>query len=67
MAALDWALYIFVLRPVRRLSAFAERASKGETEMSEIPVKGQDEISRLTAALNRMYISLHKAMRLLNG
>jgi HAMP domain-containing protein len=35
--------------------------------MSEIPVKGQDEISRLTAALNRMYISLHKAMRLLNG
>jgi HAMP domain-containing protein len=67
LAALDWALYIFVLRPVRRLSAFAERASTGETGMSEIPVEGRDEVSRLTAALNRMYISLQKAMRLLDG
>jgi HAMP domain-containing protein len=67
LGALDWALYIFVLRPVRRLSAFADRASTGEMGMSELPVKGRDEISRLTAALNRMYISLRKAMRLLDG
>jgi HAMP domain-containing protein len=67
MAALNWALYVFVLRPVRRLSAFADRASMGETGMPEIPVEGQDEICRLTASFNRMYISLQKAMRLLGG
>jgi protein-histidine pros-kinase len=65
LGVLDWALYIFVLRPMRRLSAFADRASAGETGMPEIPVEGQDEISRLTASLNRMYISLQKAIRLL--
>ena len=65
LGALDWALYVFVLRPVRRLSSFADRASTGETGMPEIPVEGRDEISRLTASLNRMYISLQKAMRLL--
>jgi HAMP domain-containing protein len=67
LGVLDWALYVFVLRPVRRLSAFADRASTGETGMSEIPVAGQDEISRLTASLNRMYISLQKALRLLGA
>ena len=65
VAALNWALNIFVLRPVRRLSAFADRASTGETGMLEIPVEGQDEIARLTASFNRMYISLQKAMRML--
>jgi len=67
LATLDWLLYVFVLRPVRRLSAFADRASLGETGMPEIPVKGRDEISRLTGSLNRLYISLQKALRLLGG
>jgi protein-histidine pros-kinase len=67
LGALDWALYVLVLRPVRRLSAFADRASTGETGMAEIPVEGRDEISRLTASFNRMYISLRKALQLLEG
>ena len=67
VAVLDWALYVLVLRPVRRLSAFADSASTGETGMPEIPVQGKDDISRLTASFNRMYISLQKAMRLLGG
>ncbi len=67
LGALDWALYVLVLRPVRRLSAFADHASTGEMGMPEIPVEGRDEISRLTASFNRMYISLQKAMRLLGG
>jgi HAMP domain-containing protein len=67
LGALDWALFVFVLRPVRRLSAFADRASTGETGMPEITVEGQDEIARLTASLNRMYISLQKAMRMLGS
>jgi protein-histidine pros-kinase len=67
LGTLDWALYVFVLRPVRRLSSFADRASMGETGMSGIPAGGNDDISRLTASINRMYISLQKAMRLLGG
>jgi HAMP domain-containing protein len=66
LAALDWALYVFVLRPVRLLSAFADRAST-ELGLPEIPAKGHDEISRLTISLNRMYISLQKAIRMLGG
>ena len=67
LAVLDWALYVFVLRRVTLLSAFADRASTGEMGMPEIAVEGQDEISRLTASLNRMYVSLQKAIRLLGG
>jgi HAMP domain-containing protein len=65
VVVLNLALSFLVLRPVRRLSAFADRASTGETGMPEIPVHGKDEICRLTASFNRMYISLQKAMRLL--
>jgi protein-histidine pros-kinase len=67
VAVLDWSLYVFVLRPVRSLSAFANRASMGEIEMPEMPVRGRDEISELTASFNRTYISLQKAMRMLGG
>lgn len=66
LAVVDWALYVFVLRPVRRLSAFADHAST-ELGLPEIPAKGHDEISRLTISLNRMYISLQKAIRMLGG
>jgi protein-histidine pros-kinase len=67
LVALDAALYVLVLQPVRRLSALADRASMGETGMPEIPVQGRDEICLLTASFNRMYISLQKALRLLGG
>jgi|SRR5579884_1914800 len=65
LIALDLALYAFVVRPVRQLSAFADRVSTGETDMPEIPVRGKDEISILTASFNRMYVSLQKALRML--
>src|SRR5947209_4722688 len=65
LIALDLGLYTFVIRPVRRLSAFADRVSTGETDMPEIPVRGSDEISALTASFNRMYVSLQKALRML--
>jgi hypothetical protein len=35
--------------------------------MPEIPIEGHDELSLLTALLNRMYISLQKALRLLGA
>jgi len=67
LIALDVALYVFVIGPVRRLSAFADQVSTGQIDMPEIPVRGKDEISVLTASFNRMYVSLQKAMQMLGG
>src|SRR5581483_6033221 len=65
LIAIDLALYAFVVQPVRSLSSFADRVSTGETDMPEIPVRGKDEISVLTASFNRMYVSLRKALNML--
>jgi HAMP domain-containing protein len=67
MAAIDAALLFIVIRPVRKLSESADRISNGDMSLSELPVKGADEISAVTASFNRMYVSLQKAFRLLNG
>jgi protein-histidine pros-kinase len=64
---IDAALVFIVIRPVRKLASVADRISSGETGASELPVKGTDEISVLTAAFNRMYVSLQKAFQMLNG
>ncbi|HEY6468079.1 MAG TPA: DUF3365 domain-containing protein [Candidatus Acidoferrales bacterium] len=64
---IDAALVSIVIRPVRKLASVADRISSGDTAVSELPVKGTDEISVLTAAFNRMYVSLQKAFQLLNG
>ena len=63
---IDAALISIVIRPVRRLASVADRISSGDTGVSELPVRGTDEISVLTAAFNRMYVSLQKAFQLLN-
>lgn len=65
LIAVDLALYAFVIQPVRKLNQFADRVSTGETDMPEIPVRGRDEISMLTASFNRMYVSLQKALQML--
>jgi len=67
LAALDWAILFLVIRPVRKLSDMADRISTGDMSLPELPVHGQDEISGLTASFNRMFVSLQKAFRLLNG
>lgn len=64
---IDTALYVIVIRPVGQLSSLADRISKGETDLPELPVSGSDEISAVTASFNRMYVSLQKALRMLNG
>lgn len=63
---IDAALISIVIRPVRRLASVADRISRGDTGVSELPVRCTDEISVLTAAFNRMYVSLQKAFQLLN-
>jgi HAMP domain-containing protein len=67
LAVIDAALIWIVTRPVRQLSAMADRISTGDMSIPELPVQGRDEIAGLTASFNRMYVSLQKAFRLLNG
>jgi HAMP domain-containing protein len=62
---LDLALVFTVVRPVSKLSRMADEISKGNMDIPELTVRGKDEIAALASAFNRMYISLAKAIRLL--
>jgi len=67
LVAMDAAIVFLIIRPVRSLSTMADRLSTGDMSVPELPVHGNDEIAGLTASFNRMYVSLQKAFRLLNG
>ena len=67
IVAIDLALYAIVIRPVRELSTMADRISRGELNLQELPVKGSDEIAAVTRSFNRMYVSMAKAMKMLKG
>ena len=67
LATMDAAILLLVIRPVRKLSDMADRISTGDMSLPELPVHGRDEIAGLTASFNRMFVSLQKAFRLLNG
>ncbi|MFP5230389.1 MAG: DUF3365 domain-containing protein [Acidobacteriota bacterium] len=64
---IDVAMYLIVIRPLRRVSKNADIISKGETDMPLLAVKGKDEIAEVTASFNRMHTSLIKAFEMLNG
>jgi protein-histidine pros-kinase len=64
---LDLALVIVVIRPVSKLSATAEEISKGNLEVPEISASGSDEIAQLARSFNRMYVSLAKAIKMLEA
>ncbi|WP_297526551.1 Tll0287-like domain-containing protein [Thiohalobacter sp.] len=63
---LNWLLGRYVIRPVARMSAQAERISTGDTELEELPAEGNDEISSLARSFNRMQRSLDNAVQMLN-
>jgi len=65
IALLDLGLVFIVVRPVRRLSGMADEISKGNMDVGELPVHGKDEINHLAQSFNRMYLSLVKAMKML--
>ncbi len=52
-----WAVATNGLRPVRRLTAAAERVARTD-DLTPIEVTGDDELARLTAAFNTMLTSL---------
>jgi protein-histidine pros-kinase len=62
---LDLAIVVIVIRPVTRLSQAADQISKGDLSVPELAIKGSDEISQLAQSFNRMYLSLVKAIRML--
>ena len=64
---IDVGLYFIVIRPLRKISLSADRISKGEMELEQIPVRGNDEVAQVTRSFHRMHTSLKKAMDLLNG
>lgn len=64
---IDLGLYTIVIRPLRTISASADRISQGEMDLSQLPVRGGDEVAEVTRSFNRMHTSLKKAMDLLNG
>lgn len=64
---IDLAMFLLVIRPLRRVSMAADRISKGDMHLPQLEVKGKDEIAQVTASFNRMHTSLLKAFELLNG
>lgn len=67
IAALDVAVYFFVLRPLKLVSDTADRISRGEKHVAPLVVEGKDEIATVTMSFNRMQMSLTKALRMLEG
>ena len=64
---IDIAMYMIVIRPLRRVSKNADIISKGDVDMPLLEIKGNDEIAQVTASFNRMHTSLIKAFEMLNG
>ncbi len=64
---IDIGLFFVVIRPLRRISASADRISTGEIDLERLPVRGRDELASVTQSFNRMHTSLQKAMELLNS
>ncbi|MGC1359640.1 MAG: DUF3365 domain-containing protein [Silvibacterium sp.] len=64
---IDIAMYLIVIRPLRRVSRNADIISKGEIDLPPLEAKGKDEISQVTASFNRMHTSLIKAFEMLNS
>ena len=64
---IDLAMYLIVIRPLRRVSRNADIISKGEIDLPPLAVKGKDEIAEVTASFNRMHTSLIKAFEMLNS
>lgn len=64
---LNFLLHSLVSRPVNRMTALADRISKGEENLPEFQESGAREISALGASFNRMKRSLEKAITMLES
>lgn len=65
MLILNLLLWAVVIRPLRRLSAMADKVSIGDFETPEVAIAGRDEVAVLASSFQRMRISLGKALSML--
>lgn len=54
------AVLYFLLRPLLRATAQAEKMTLGQAPMQPLPVHGQDEVGTLIAAFNRLLVKLNE-------
>jgi protein-histidine pros-kinase len=64
---LNLMLWALVIRPIGKLSAFADRVSLGELEIPEFKRKSRDEIGVLSRSIARMRTSMVQAMKMLEA
>jgi HAMP domain-containing protein len=67
IVAINVLLIFLVIRPVNQLSNMASSVSLGNSDITEFPVTGKDEIAELSHSFNRMGRSLVEAMKLLRA
>ena len=65
--SINLLLIRLVVRPVNLLSSMANSVSLGNSEITDFPVTGKDEIADLSHSFNRMGRSLAEAMKLLRS
>ncbi len=65
--AVNATLYLWVSRPLRRLSRLADQVSTGDMTAAELPEDGGGEIGALARSYNRLRRSLAKALALLDS
>ena len=67
LVAVNALLIYMVIRPVNQLSGMASSVSLGNSELTEFPATGKDEIAELSHSFNRMARSLVEAMKMLRA
>lgn len=67
LIAVNLVLYFLIILPVRKLSTVADRVSLGQFQDAELPVRGKDEMAQLTASFNRLFVTVTKALRMLDN
>jgi HAMP domain-containing protein len=67
LIAVNLVLYFLIILPVRKLSTVADRVSLGQFNDAELPVRGKDEMAQLTASFNRLFVTVTKALRMLDN
>ncbi len=64
---LNVMLSMLIVRPIRSMSAAADKISVGEMDIPELPESGKDEVALLGKSFNRMRRSLEKAISLIDA
>ena len=64
---LNLMLSLLIVRPIRSMSAAADKISVGEMDIPELSESGKDEVAMLAKSFNRMRRSLDKAMQMIEG